>query len=151
MMALGTLSPKVVNSGIDSTGLGRWCWIRLGSGTKKTWIVTACQPSNSGQSAGTTVKDQHSRYICALGDTRSPWTIIFEQLVSRLITWKAIDKDIVLLGGFNINVYTGGRARRLTQDDLNFTKICMRHTGIPTLPTFWNRSASIGPLWESRR
>ncbi len=25
MMALGTLSPKVVNSGIDSTNLGRWC------------------------------------------------------------------------------------------------------------------------------
>ncbi len=35
MMALGTLSPEVVDSDVDSTGLGRWCWIHLGLGTKK--------------------------------------------------------------------------------------------------------------------
>jgi hypothetical protein len=61
MMALGMISPEVVNSGVDSTSLGWWCWIQLGSGTKKTRIVMAYQPSNSGQSAGTTVKDQQSR------------------------------------------------------------------------------------------
>ncbi len=48
MMALGTISPEVVNSGVASTGLRRWCWIQLDSGTKKTRIVMAYQPSNSG-------------------------------------------------------------------------------------------------------
>jgi hypothetical protein len=96
MMALSTLSPKVVDSGIDSTGLGRLCWIRLRSRTKNTQIVMAYQQSNFGWSAGTTVKDQHSRYFHALGDARSPRTIFFEQLVSQLITWKATDNNIVL-------------------------------------------------------
>jgi hypothetical protein len=57
MMALGTISLEVVNLGVDLTGLERWCWIQLGLRTKKTRKVMAYQPSNSGQSAGTTIKD----------------------------------------------------------------------------------------------
>ncbi len=152
-MALDTLSPEVIDSGIDFTGLGRWCWICLGSGTKKTQIVMAYQPSDSGRSAGTTFKDQHSRYFCAPGDARSPWTIFFKQLVSQLITWKANDNDIVLLGDFDENVYTGHLACHLTQDDLNFTKICRRHTGIQFLQYFGtevHQSTEFLPLWELR-
>ena len=111
MMAMGTMSPKVVESGVDFTGLGHWCWMRVGLGTKKTRIVIANQPCNSGQSAGTTVKDQ-------------------------LLVWKQVDQDIVLLGDFNKNVYTGRIARQLSQDDLNLTKICHRHTGVMNPPTF---------------
>jgi hypothetical protein len=48
MMAMGIISPEVVDSGINFTGLGRWCWMRKGSGTKKTRIVIAYQPCNSG-------------------------------------------------------------------------------------------------------
>jgi hypothetical protein len=86
MMAMGTLSPEVFDSGVDLTGLGRWYWIHLGSRAKKTRIVMAYQPSNSGRSVGTTVKDQHSRYFWALGNARSPRTIFYKQLVSQLIS-----------------------------------------------------------------
>jgi hypothetical protein len=58
MMAMGTMSPKVVKSRVDFTGLGSWCWMRVSSGTKKTRIVIAYQPCSFGQSAGTMVKDQ---------------------------------------------------------------------------------------------
>jgi hypothetical protein len=71
MMAMGTMSPEVVESGVDLTGLGCWCWMRVGSGTKKTRIVIAYQLCNSDQSTGTTVKDQQSQYFCALGDART--------------------------------------------------------------------------------
>jgi hypothetical protein len=127
MMALGTLSPKVIISGIDSTGLRRWCLIHLGSETKKKWTVMAYQSSDSRQSAGTTVKDQHSRYFCAIGHARSPPTIFFEQLISQLITWKAIDNDIVLLGDFNENVYIGRLTCRLAQDVLTSPNLQASH------------------------
>jgi hypothetical protein len=48
IMAMNTIAPEVVESGVDHTGLGRWCWIQIGSGKKKTQIVMAYQPSNSG-------------------------------------------------------------------------------------------------------
>ena len=149
MMASGTLSPEVIDLGIDSTGLGRWCWICLGLGTKKTKIVMAYQPSNSKRSAGTTAKDQHSRYFCSLGDARSPHTIFFKQIVSQLISWKAIDNNIVILGNFNKNVYTHRLAWRLTQDDLNLTDICRCHTRIPIPPTFRTGSAPIDGIFAT--
>ncbi len=49
--------------------------------------------------------------------------MFYEQLVSQLISCKAIDNDIVLLGDFNKNVYSGRLARPLAQDDLNLTEI----------------------------
>jgi hypothetical protein len=36
IMAMNTIAPEVVESGVNHTGLGRWCWIRIGSGKKKT-------------------------------------------------------------------------------------------------------------------
>jgi hypothetical protein len=108
IMAMNSISAEVQNTGVDSTGLGRWCWICLGSGQRKTRIVMAYQPSNSSRSsAGTTIKDQQSQYFCARGDARSPRSIFFEQLITQLLLWKSTNNDIVLLGDFNKNVYTG--------------------------------------------
>ena len=36
MMAMGRFSAEVVETGVDHYGLGRWCWMRVGSGDKKT-------------------------------------------------------------------------------------------------------------------
>jgi hypothetical protein len=65
MMAMGRFSAEVVESGVDSYGLGRWCWLKVGSGKKKTRIVMAYQPSGSksSNSAGTTVREQHEHYF----------------------------------------------------------------------------------------
>jgi hypothetical protein len=32
MMAMSTIAPEVIDTGMDITGLGRWCWMLLGSG-----------------------------------------------------------------------------------------------------------------------
>ena len=34
MMTMGRLSAEVIEMGVDHYGLGRWCWIRVGSGDK---------------------------------------------------------------------------------------------------------------------
>jgi hypothetical protein len=144
IMAMNTISAKVQDTGMDGIGCGRWCWIHLGSGPRKTQIVMAYQPSNSSHSsAGMTVKDQQSHYFCTRGNARSPRTIFFKQLIAQLLLWKSIDNDFVLLGNFNKNVYTGRLATRPAADDLNFVELCRKHTGIPIPPTFWSGSAPI--------
>jgi hypothetical protein len=152
IMAMNSISAEVQNTGVDSTGLGRWCWIRLGSGQRKTRIVMAYQPSNSSHSsARTTVKDQQSRYFCAQGDAPSPRTIFFEKMIAQLLLWKSIDNDIVLLGNFNENIYTGRLAAQLLVDDLNFVELCQKHTGIPIPPTHWRGSAPIDSIFATPR
>jgi hypothetical protein len=150
IMAMNTISAEVQDTGVDGTGLGRWCWIQLGSGARKTRIVMAFQPSNSGRSsAGMTVKDQQSRYFCARGNARSPRTIFFEQLITQLLLWKAIDNDIVLLDDFNKSIYTGRLATRLAADDLHFMELCRKHTGTPIPPTHQKGSAPIDGIFAT--
>jgi hypothetical protein len=150
IMVMNLISAEVQNTRVDSTGLGRWCWIRLGSGQRKTRIVMAYQPSNSScSSAGMTVKDQQSRYFCARGDARSPRTIFFEQLITQLLLWKSINNNIDLLGNFNENVYMGRLAARLLADNLNFVELCRKHTGIPIPPTHRRGSAPIDGIFAT--
>ncbi len=82
-------------------------------------------------------------------NARSPWTIYYKQIVSQLISWKAIDNDIVLLGDFNRNVYSGRLAHHLAQDDLNLTEICRQHTGIPIPTTFQTGSVPIDGIFAT--
>ncbi len=150
IMAMGTLAPEVADLGVDSTGLGQWCWIHVGSGSKKTQIVMAYQPCNSGNTTTrNTLNDQHSQYFQALGDARSPRTIFYEDLVAQLLVWKLVDNDIVLMGDFNENVYTGRLACCLSQVDINLTELCWRHTGIPIPATFRTGSSPINGIFAT--
>ncbi len=136
-MAMGRFSAEVMESGVDPSGLGCWCWLTVGSGNKKTRIVMAYQPSGSKStnSAGTTVREQHKRYFEARGNLRSVHTIFFEQLIAHLIVWKNSNSNIVLLGDFNENVYFGRFLKCLSQPDLMFREQCLQCTGIHTPPT----------------
>ncbi len=148
-MAFNTISSQVTSTGVDTTGLGRWCWMLLGSGRKRTRIVMAYQPSNSGRSAGTTVKDQQARYFQSLGDACSPRSIFYEQLVAQLGIWKTSDNDIILLGDFNEHVYNGRLARRLLANDFNFREMCHHHTGRKLPPTFRSGSNPIDGIFAT--
>ena len=65
--AFSRLSSFILESGQDSTGLGRWSWIRVGTEGRKTRIITAYQPvspSRRGQDTNRrTVWHQHRRYL----------------------------------------------------------------------------------------
>jgi len=82
------------------------------------------------------VREQHEQYFEARGDLRSAKTIFFEQLIAQLVVWKTTDADIMLLGDFNENLYSGRIAKRLEQSDLNFSKQCLGCTGTHIPPTF---------------
>jgi hypothetical protein len=138
MMAMGCFSAEVVETGVDHHGLGRWCWMKVGSGDKKTRIVMAYQPlgSSSSNLAGTTVQEQHELHFKARGNSRSARSIFFEQLIAQPVVWKMTDSDIILLGDFNENIYTGQIAKYLAQADLNFGEQCLGCTGMHIPPTF---------------
>ncbi len=149
MMAMSTISSEVWNTGVDNTGVGRLCWMLLGSGAKKTRIVMAYQPSNSGWSARTMVKDQQSRYFWAQGNARFPRSIFFEHLVSHLVLWKQSGDDIIPLGNFYENVYSGRLARCLAMVSHNFVELCQKHTGKPIPPTHHSGSMPIDRIFTT--
>ena len=98
-------------------------------GGKKTRTVQLYVPGDPGRrSKGFTVWDQQSRVWEKRGDLRSPRTILFEQIVTKLLLWKAAGEEIILMGDLNKNVYTGMYAKRLAMKDLNMTEQCLKMT-----------------------
>ena len=72
--------------------------------------------------------DQQSRVWEKTGDMRSPRVILFDQIIRRLLLWKADGEELILIGDFNENVYTGTYAKRLVLPDLNMTEQCLKTT-----------------------
>ncbi len=136
MMAIGRFSSEVSETGVDPYKLGRWCWMKVGSDDKATWNVMAYQPSGSksSASAGTTVREQHEQYCKARGNLRPARTIFFKKLIAQLVIWKQTDSNIILLGDFNENIYSGRIAKRLSLPDLLFTKQCLQCTRFAHTP-----------------
>jgi hypothetical protein len=57
-------------------------------------------------------------------------------MIAQLIVWKHTNSDIVLLGDFNENIYSGCIFKCLSQPDLMFSKQCLQCTGVHIPPTF---------------
>ncbi len=55
-------------------------------------------------------------------------------LISLLCRWKAEGDEILLMGDFNENVYTGLLAVLLTTDDLRMHELCHHRTTGELLP-----------------
>jgi hypothetical protein len=134
--AVGHFSSSVKISGINTTGLGRWSWLHVGGGGKTTRIVSVyqpCQPSK--MSRGDTVWEQHRRYFESRGEVRNPRVMFLTDLMSLLRRWKVAGEEILLLGDFNEDVYTGNIAKALSGDELRMTEMCKQATGCPLPPT----------------
>ena len=101
MMAMGRFSAEVVETGVDYYGLGRCCWMKVGSGDKKTQIFMAYQPSGSSSTnlAGTTVREQHEWYFEARGNLKS----------ARLNFFWAIDRSASSMENNGRRYYITGR------------------------------------------
>ncbi len=111
----------------------------------------AYQPSGSKltYSAGKTVREQHKRYFEARGDLQSARTIFYEQLIAQLIVWKRTDLDIILLGDFNENIYSGRIAKCLVIPDLMLSKQCLQCTGMQLPPTFRDSTVPIDAFFAT--
>ena len=134
--AFGRLASFVTSTGVDSTGLGRWSWICVGGGGKTTLVITAYQPvrPNKNKSGGT-VWDQHVRYFEARGEVRNPRVMFQSDLLCHLLMCKESGYEILLLGDFNEDVYTGQLALSLSGEFLRMKEVCYLTTGIHLPPT----------------
>ena len=129
LLSYQRLSGFHVSSGKDPTGLGRWVWTVVGTGDRKTVIVTAYRPvkpatsaRRGGQRGWFTVWSQHSRYFRKLGLSGSPRERFNLDLLHQLRQWKTSGFEIILFSDLNENVYTGSFAESLADTDLLMTE-----------------------------
>jgi hypothetical protein len=123
------LAGFTIASGADKTGLARWVWTLVGTGERKTRIVTAYRPVKPTYSTlrdrrrgWYTVWAQQVRYFRKKGLPGSPRQRFVSDLVEQLLQWKSEGDEIILFCDFNEHVYEGGIASALDSPELMMTE-----------------------------
>lgn len=148
---IGRICDVISNIGRDQTGLGRWAWIRLGSGTTTTRIVTAYLPHKPGRnSRGRTVWEQQSRYFEARGDLRYPSTIFIEHLLALMATWITNGEHVVLAIDANQDVYSGRLAQSLKEPPFQMTCLMKEATGEPVPNSHFSGHRQISTIFGTK-
>lgn len=122
---MARLASFVLGWGRDPTGLGRWVWFLVGTGSRCTIIVVAyrpCKPTKSArkdfQRGMLTVWSQQRRYFRKRGLRGSPRARFAADLLRQLTDWKRRGREIILFMDLNECAYTGELALTLTGNDL---------------------------------
>ena len=117
---LGDYSPI---TGKDPSGLGRWCWLRLGQPQCSTRIVVAYQACNTRKTAHCATMAQQRRYWISKGDRRSPRAIFCEQFLAQLRIWRSEGEKLLVLMDANEDMQRGKLARELTGEELKMVDV----------------------------
>jgi len=88
-IAVSRLSGYVIESKTDSSGLGRWSWMLVGSGEHRTRIILMYQPVKPSTSAHGLVWAQYKRHFIKKGVFHNPRTMFFRQLTMLLKKWRS--------------------------------------------------------------
>ena len=126
----------VHSMGKDTTGLGRWCWLKLkgtGSITRVIVAYAACITRKTAQNA--TIAQQR-RYWRENGDKRCPRKIFREQRIQDLTAWSEEGDTLILFINSNENMENGPLQRMLENNDLQLKDIIKTRSNMPGPPTF---------------
>jgi hypothetical protein len=106
IVATGEAKHRITSRGKDSSGLGRWVWIRLtGKEGHHVRILTLYRPCESG--GASTVFQQHSRGLTAKDDLRNPRTAILKDVLLLVDTWKELGDHVIIGMDANEDVRKG--------------------------------------------
>jgi hypothetical protein len=118
---MARLASFVLGWGRDPTGLGRWVWFLVGTGSRSTIIVVAyhpCKPPKSAwkdfQCGLLTVWSQQRRYFWKRGLRGSPPARFVADLLRQLKDWQRRGRELILFMDLNECAYTGELALSLT-------------------------------------
>jgi hypothetical protein len=146
----GVFSSFITEVGINTAGLGRWTWVRVGGGGKSTRIITAYQPCDpKKKTMGETVWDQHTQYFKARGDIRNPRVMFKADLLNLLCAWLVTGGEVLLFGDFNEDVYSGPLAGDLARDEFRMTDLCLCTTLVCLPFTHTHRRTPINAVFAT--
>ena len=125
---------RVIRSGADETGLGRWAWCLLrGRNSIQLRVIAAYRPVLSQQGA-TTVWNQQHTYFLEKGEEKCPRLLFNEHLTTAIKSWIDNGEQIVL--GIDYNDKLDGKSdleKRLSE--LGIMNAIQKNHQLPTPPT----------------
>ena len=132
MVIRGELTSRIAGMGMDSSGLGRWCWTLFkGKDNVRTRLITVYRPVKQDASHPFSTYMQHLRHLRRSGRTNEdPRDAILKDLREQLKAWRSDGERLVVLGDLNGDTTKGKIATFF--DELGMTEATLaRHPELP--------------------
>jgi len=103
LLVLNKLSHKTTRPGDDTSGLGRWCWVRLrGKENHFLRVVSVYRPCKADGHLAT--YQQQVRGLSKQGKNTCPKQQILDDLKVQVETWQSEGNTVVILGDINKDI-----------------------------------------------
>jgi hypothetical protein len=130
---------RVMDSGRDCRGLGRWAWTRYrGRNNMSLRVVTVYRPVLN-RTGVLSVWNQQKSYFKSIKEDRCPREMFIHDLLSEVATWLETGDQLVVGGDINDDVRSCLCSQRLT--DIGLTEI-LTHTHGLDGPSTYNRGST---------
>jgi hypothetical protein len=102
MLAYGDFAAHILKSGVDPSGLGRWCWFRVASKQGQvTRIVMCYQPILQPAECLQSTYQQQLRYFQSQEQLICPREAFLVDLREALLQWTQANESLIVCGDFN--------------------------------------------------
>ena len=136
IFSINTAANRVIQSGQDTTGLGRWTWTRYrGRNGVVLRVISAYRPVLN-QSGALGVYNQHKQYMYLHNDDRCPRHALLADIAVEIQQWQQEGDQIILGMDLNDDVRTTTITKPLT--DLGLVELITSKHGNNT-PSTHNR------------
>jgi hypothetical protein len=107
-ISTGACSHRVIKSGSDETGMGRWVWtLYAGRNNMQLRVISGYRPNPDHHDRPGTVYSQQERYLRSIQDNPDPRRAFIKDLETGLKKWMN-ERNLILIGmDANDNVRTG--------------------------------------------
>ena len=104
VLSINKPAHRVVETGRDETGLGRWVWQKMkGKRNMMLRIISAYRPCIPSTAGPTTTYSQQQRYMDITKDEREPRQAFLEDLGKAIDKWREDGDQIILMADMNTN------------------------------------------------
>ena len=143
MIASDEVTHRVIETGKDPTGLGRWCWMRLqGRNGIRVRIITVSRPCDT--PGATTVFQQQNRYLRRHNSKFEPQEALYDDLFKACSNW-LMDGDQLIVGiDANEDIRTGQTAEFF--NNLGMQEAILTRHATRSPPATHNRDNSREPI-----
>ena len=149
IVATNNTASRVIQKGTDTSGLGRWAWIRLqGREERKIRCVSIYSPSKYSRGP-LSVWQQHHTIQSTSGDELEPTEALIRDLRTAIGKWKNEGDSIIIGGDINQNIVNSPLQKML--EEQGFDETIHSKLDEPTETHIWNnKRVAIDSIWCSQ-
>ena len=147
VFSMNQAAHRVIESGHDQSGLGRWSWTRYRGRNQVTLRIISAYRPVSNKKGPLSVYNQHRRFFYDQNDDRCPWEAFMADLSIYILECLTLGDQLVLALDLNDDIRSSSAAASLVA--LGLQEVLLHRHGAKAPPTYNRGSTPIDAIFVS--